>query len=156
MHDNKDGKNINADMIQGCVFGDFPATHMLGGAGLVSTIDDYYRFTLMLLNKGEFNDNRLLSESTFNQMCVPQVSYELMPQTERWGLGVRVITDESYPNLPVGSFGWSGAYGSHFWFDPVNQSYAVYMKNSKFDGGAANESARYFERAVYLSVEDAE
>lgn len=27
----------------------------------------------------------------------------------------------------------------------------VFMKNSKFDGGAANESARNFEKAVYSS-----
>ena len=67
------------------------------------------------------------------------------------GLGVRVITEETYPYLPVGSFGWSGAYGSHFWIDPVNQIFAVYMKNSKIDGGSANESAVNFEKAVYSS-----
>ncbi len=156
MHNKENDQNAVFDMYDGCIFECYPYDHFLGGAGLASTLKDYANFAQMLLNKGEFNGNRLLSESTFNQMCVPQVSYELMPQTERWGLGVRVITDESYPNLPVGSFGWSGAYGSHFWIDPVNQIYAVYMKNSKFDGGAANESARYFERAVYLSVEDAE
>ena len=50
--------------------------------------------------------------------------------------------------MPVGTFGWSGAYGSHFWGDPLNQVAAVFMKNSLFDGGAANESARNFEKAV--------
>ena len=75
-----------------------------------------------------------------------------MPGTARWGLGVRVITDKSYPYLPKGAFGWSGAYGSHFWVDPVNQIVAVYMKNSRTDGGAGNESAVKFEKAVYSSL----
>ncbi len=154
MHNRVDEQNAVFDMYDGCIFECYPYEHYLGGAGLASTLKDYANFAQMLLNKGEFNGTRILSEKTFNEMCTPQVSYELMPQTERWGLGVRIITDESYPNLPVGAFGWSGAYGSHFWIDPVNEIFAVYMKNSKFDGGAANESARYFERAVYLSVEE--
>jgi CubicO group peptidase (beta-lactamase class C family) len=71
-----------------------------------------------------------------------------MPGNERWGLGVRVVVDEAYPSLPVGSFGWSGAYGSHFWIDPENNICAVFMKNSRVDGGSGNASARRFEKAV--------
>ena len=78
-------------------------------------------------------------------LIVPE---EIKPHVERWGLGVRVIVKEEYKTLPVGTFGWSGAYGSHFWVDPINQVAAVFMKNSLFDGGAANESARNFEKAV--------
>ena len=55
------------------------------------------------------------------------------------------------PYLPKGVFGWSGAYGSHFWIDPVNKIFAVYMRNSKYDGGSGNESAVNFEKAVYSS-----
>ena len=103
----------------------------------------------MLLNKGKANGKTILKESTFKQLCKPQVTADIMPGQARWGLGVRVITDDGYPYLPVGAFGWSGAYGSHFWIDPVNNIFAVYMKNSKIDGGAANESAVSFEKAVY-------
>ena len=81
-------------------------------------------------------------------MNTPYVTAELMPWNEKWGLGVRIVTEESYPTLPIGTFGWSGAYGSHFWIDPENEIFAVYMKNSRFDGGAGNESARNFEQAV--------
>jgi CubicO group peptidase (beta-lactamase class C family) len=123
----------------------------LGGAGLVSTLRDYSKFAKLLLNKGKIGDIPLISEETFNLLCTPQVSQGIMPGNARWGLGVRVITDESYPYLPVGSFGWSGAYGSHFWIDPVHKIFAVYMKNSKIDGGAGNESAVKLEKAVYSS-----
>ena len=38
-------------MPKNCVFEDFPATHKLAGAGLVSTVEDYSQFAEMLLNK---------------------------------------------------------------------------------------------------------
>ena len=135
-----------------CVFEDVPCTHYLGGAGLVSTLQDYGNFAKILLNQGRTANGRILEEETFRHLFTPQVSKEMMRGAERWGLGVRVITEDTYPYLPKGSFGWSGAYGSHFWIDPKNKIYAVYMKNSKHDGGAGNASARIFEKAVYSSI----
>ena len=148
MHNKIDGKNCNAKMKDNCVFSDFPCTHFLGGAGLASTLADYSKFAKMLLNKGKTPKKQILQEETFRLMHTLIVPEEIMPHVERWGLGVRVIVKEEYKTLPVGTFGWSGAYGSHFWVDPINQVAAVFMKNSLFDGGAANESARNFEKAV--------
>ncbi len=153
VHDKVDGKNAVREMPKGCVFGAYPTSHYLGGAGLASTLKDYCRFANMLSHRGETEKGRLLSPETFGLLCTPQVPKEIMNAWERWGLGVRVITESTYPTLPVGAFGWSGYYGSHFWVDPINGIFAVYMKNSEFDGGAANESARNFEKAVYSSFE---
>ncbi len=152
MHTNIDGKNTHRIMPMNCIFEDYPCTHYLGGAGLVSTLKDYSRFAKMLLNNGRTSQTQLISEDTFRLLRTPQVSRQIMPGAERWGLGVRVITEDSYPYLPVGTFGWSGAYGSHFWVDPENDLIAVYMKNSQVDGGAGNESARKFEEAVCRSL----
>ena len=151
MHNKIDGENVEDQMKEGAVFERFPSTHYLGGAGLASTLEDYSKFAKMLLNGGEAENKRIVSRDLIQAMSTPQVPKSIMGGNERWGLGVRVITEEEYLYLPVGSFGWSGAYGSHFWIDPKNQIFAVYMKNSKFDGGAANESARFFEKAVYSS-----
>ena len=74
------------------------------------------------------------------------------PHGETWGLGVRVITGS--PALPRGSFGWSGAYGTHFWVDPTNRITAIYMKNSRYDGGSGAQTARRFEQAVMASFAD--
>ena len=106
----------------------------------------------MLLNNGKTPTKQIISEDMLRLMRTPFVSEDIMPSSERWGLGVRVIVSEDYENLPVGAFGWSGAYGTHFWIDPTNNIAAVYMKNSLFDGGAANESARNFEKAVSDSL----
>ena len=139
-------------MPAGCVFEDFPATHYLGGAGLVSTLHDYCNFAQMLLQKGQAKHGRILQEASIQMLSSPQLPGNIMPGDTRWGLGVRVIADDTHPWLPKGCFGWSGAYGSHFWIDPTNNLFAVYMKNSKFDGGAANDSATRFEQAVYRAL----
>ncbi len=152
MHNRVDGKNCVEEMIENRVFSVFPCTHYLGGAGLVSTLEDYSKFAKMLLNKGKTPTKQIICEDTFRLLHTPFVSEDIMPGNERWGLGVRVIVSEDYGDLPVGAFGWSGAYGTHFWIDPTNNIAAVYMKNSLFDGGAANESARNFEKAVRESL----
>ena len=153
MHTRIDGENSSVAMPVGCVFSDIPCTHFLGGAGLVSSLADYSKFAKMLLNKGKTESGeRLISEETFNLLCSPQVQKEIMPWHTRWGLGVRVIVENDHPHLPVRSFGWSGAYGSHFWIDPTNEIYAIFMKNSTVDGGSGNESAENFEKAVYSSL----
>ncbi len=148
MHDKVDGKNSVAKTKENCVFVNYPCTHYLSGAGLVSTLDDYSKFAKMLLNKGQTPKKQILSEETLRLLHTPFVSEDIMPSNERWGLGVRIIVKEEYKTLPVGTFGWSGAYGSHFWIDPINKVAAVFMKNSLFDGGSGNESARNFEKAV--------
>ena len=148
MHSKVDGKNTIVQMKENCVFVNYPCTHYLGGAGLVSSLDDYSKFAKMLLNNGKTPRKQILGEETFKLLHTPFVSEDIMPSNERWGLGVRVIVKEEYKTLPVGTYGWSGAYGSHFWIDPINKIAAVYMKNSLFDGGAGNESAWNFEKAV--------
>lgn len=152
MHNRVNDKNCVERMSEDYVFSIFPCTHYLGGAGLVSTLADYSKFAKMLLNKGKAPTKQIICEDIFKLLHTPFVSEDIMPGNERWGLGVRVIVSENYGVLPVGTFGWSGAYGTHFWIDPTNNIAAVYMKNSLFDGGAANESARNFEKAVSDSL----
>jgi len=151
MHTCMEGKNAVYGMQEGCIFEQFPCEHYLGGAGLASTLHDYCNFSKMLLHCGRFNDIQLIREETFHLLCTPQVPKDIMPGYERWGFGVRVIDDEYPYYTPKGAFGWSGAYGSHFWIDLENKIFAVFMKNSCVDGGAGNESTKKFEVAVYSS-----
>ena len=137
----------------GSIFENFPITWFSGGAGLCSTLPDYVKFAEMLVNGGRLPDGtELVPEALIREMGTPWVPFEVMPAWERWGLGVRVITDERHW-LPVTTFGWSGAYGSHFWVDPVNKITAVYMKNSRYDGGAGSQTSIHFEQDVYACLE---
>ena len=134
------------------VFADIPLTYHTGGAGLAGTGEDYMHFAQMLLQEGEYNGHRFVSQEMIKIMHTAYIP-EKMPgwsDTENWGLGVRVITKETV--LPVGCFGWSGAYGTHFWVDPVNKITSVYMKNSFFDGGSEAQTSRRFEQSVMASL----
>jgi CubicO group peptidase (beta-lactamase class C family) len=61
---------------------------------------------------------------------------------------MKVVTREDYGRLPLGCFGWSGAYGTHFWVDPENKITAIYMKNSRYDGGGDAITSAEFEEDV--------
>ena len=74
-----------------------------------------------------------------------------MPAHEIWGYTVRVIVADTYQRLPVGAWGWSGAHGTHFFIDPVNNVCAIYLKNSAYDGGAGAMTANNFEADIAAS-----
>ena len=67
-----------------------------GGAGLASTIDDYEKFATMLLNKGSYNNKKLLSSRTVDYF----ISGELTPwqQESFWRTWDRLY-GYSYGNL---------------------------------------------------------
>ena len=106
----------------------------------------------MLQNQGVTPNGRILDASWIRLMATPQLAPELMNEKVNQGLGVRVIVGESYPHLAVGSYGWSGAYGTHFWVDPVNGITAVYLKNSCYDGGSGSLTGKHFEEDIYNSI----
>lgn len=151
MHDFKNGESIAVDM-KGSIFSDYPSTYRCGGAGLVSTVNDYAKFAAMLLNGGMYNGKRVLSEHLVRSMRLPHILEQYDGSNETWGLGVRVIKDGN--RLPKGSFGWSGAYGTHFWIDPENGIVAIYLKNSCYDGGSGAVTAANFEKDVMNSMTD--
>jgi CubicO group peptidase (beta-lactamase class C family) len=102
-----------------------------GGGGLTSTAEDYLRFALMLMNGGELDGTRLLGRRTVELMhsvFAPDTLPGRSPG-EGYGLGVRVVSDPTARNtlLSQGSFGWSGAYNTHFFIDPEEQVVAIFM-----------------------------
>lgn len=154
MHNRVDGKSVICPFPDHRIFGNFPLTYFCGGAGLASTLNDYSKFAEMLLNEGKTPDGRqLIKPELIKEMRTAQLPREIMGDPQVWGLGVRVITNDTYKRLPTGSFGWSGAYGTHFWVDPENKITAVYLKNSGYDGGSGALTAAEFEEDVTYSLE---
>ena len=105
--------------------------YFAGGGGLVSTVDDYSHFAQMLASGGAFDGKRLLSPRTVRLMASVHIPSTLPGRVagEGYGLSVRVIENAIAGNHRIsnGSFGWSGAYGTHFWVDPVEEIVAVMM-----------------------------
>lgn len=150
MHDKVNGKSVEKNM-DGHVFGNYDNRRCLAGAGLVGSIDDYANFASMLQNYGTFEGIQIVSEDYISQMKKPIIGENLMVRSfQAWGLGVRVLTDKHI--LAKGCYGWSGVYGTHFWIDPINKIYAIYMKNSMYDGGSEAKTAQAFEAAVAESL----
>jgi len=152
MHAREEEKSVRKEMKAGCVFSGYPCTNFLGGAGLFSTLPDYVRFAEMLRRGGEIDGNRIISEASVRYIGTPRIPENLMGPRMRWGLAVRVIVGEHV--MPLGCFGWSGAYGTHFWVDPDNRIVAVYMKNCTYDGGAGCRTGNNFEKDIYACLED--
>lgn len=152
MHDKRDGVGVLGKTHAGCVFYDTPTSVCAGGAGLASTLSDYLAFAEMLRCGGVAADGRrILSEEAVRAMQTPQFPYPIDGHGTVWGLGVRVVTQQDYARLPIGCFGWSGAYGGHFWIDPENEVVAVYLKNSHYDGGSEAKTGKNFEWDVTAS-----
>ncbi|HEU4616445.1 MAG TPA: serine hydrolase domain-containing protein [Gammaproteobacteria bacterium] len=128
-----------------------------GGGGLHSTAEDYLKLASMLLNGGRLGDARLLGRRTVDLMTsvfVP-ASTPGRQAGEGFGLGVRVVTDSAARDTLVspGTFGWSGAYNTHFFVDPSEDLVAIYM--TQVAGlGARFELRNDFETAVMQALVD--
>jgi CubicO group peptidase (beta-lactamase class C family) len=139
-----------------------PAKLFAGGGGLASTAPDYLRFCQMLLNDGELDGKRYLSAATVRRMATDQ----LAPGTPfkgdvgrwvgpawgtSWGLGFEVRVNPAYSLRPgaVGSYGWSGIWGTYFWIDPANRLAAVVMVQIEPEDnfGQARDALRHFTYA---------
>lgn len=153
LHNYVDGQGVVAYFPENTVFGGIPASCCCGGAGLASTLEDYKKFADMLLNKGSVNGKQLVSSNLICEMATPQLPKTIMGGQVIWGLGVRIVVSEAYQDLPVGSYGWSGACGTHFWIDPENNITGIYLKNSIYDGGSGAKTARQFEKDVNAALE---
>ena len=115
-----------------------------GGAGLVSTLNDYILFVDALANGGVgANGARILSPSTIDLMRTNFLD-EHQRRTMTWtqlsgygyGLGVRTHIDHTKSGSlgPDGEFGWQGAAGTMVIADPSNRLavfYAQHMRNSQ-------------------------
>mgnify|MGYP002350049849 CR=1 FL=1 len=135
-------------------FEKFPLSYSCAGASLAGTIEDYRVFAEMLLQNGSYNGRCIVEPELFKLMKTPFVADNIPGRsvTESWGLGVRVTLCDSI--LPAGTFGWSGAYGTHFWVDQENDITAVYMKNTRWhDSHGRGETGLQFERDVIMALQ---
>jgi CubicO group peptidase (beta-lactamase class C family) len=125
--------------------------YFMGSGGLISTAEDYIPYGVMLANGGQLNGKRLLSPKTIEMMRAVHVPDTLPGRQpgEGFGLSVRVVNDHAKRGtlLSDGSFGWSGAYGTHFFVDPKEQVVAVLMVQT-----SNQEVSLDFENMVMQSI----
>ena len=106
------------------------AKYESGGGGMLSTTEDYLRFTMALANGGAFQDQRIIGKKTLEFMTADHVGNRPgRPDGFGFGLGFEVHTrlGDSAIEGSVGEYGWSGAAGTTFWVDPKEELVAIYM-----------------------------
>lgn len=113
-----------------------------GGGGLLSTAEDYMRFSQMVLNGGELDGQRIIGSKTLEYMMqnhLPGIfgdNGQHAPNTlpgfvngTGFGLGFAVIEDPAAAG-GIGSAGesyWGGAAGTIFWLDPEEELVGIVM-----------------------------
>ena len=124
-----------------------------GAGGLMTDAEDYLQFGQMLLNGGELNGKRLLSPRTVDLMSSVFAPDTLpgRPHGRGFGLSVQVISDAIAAGYRVstGSFGWDGAFGTHFWIDPKEKVVGIMMVQTDNPNRLLD---RDFENAVMQSI----
>ena len=103
-----------------------------GGGGLVSSAQDYARFTAMLANEGEYRGTRLLKPETVRLARSNLLPLGLNVQfygnvLQDVGFGAAMQVNRSATRVPPGVYGWGGAAGTGMWVDPVNRLHVVLM-----------------------------
>lgn len=109
--------------------------YRLGGAGSVTTAEDYHRFAQMVLNGGELDGVRLLSPETVEFMLSDHLigiegdPYPTTGPGYGFGLGFGVRKNEGVSWVPgsPGDAMWAGAGGTSFTIDPEENIVGVFM-----------------------------
>ncbi len=124
-----------------------------GSGGLYSTAEGYVPLGLMLANGGELNGRRLLSRKSVEMLSAAHVADTLpgRPAGEGYGLSVRVVTNHAARGtlLSDGTYGWSGAQGTHFFVDPKEQLVGILMVQT-----SNNDVRDAFEDLVAQAIAD--
>lgn len=132
-----------------------PPAFESGGAGLVSTIEDYSKFALMLVNCGEYNGIKIFNRKTFEYMTSPKLTTHqknyLWDRLDGYNYGnfMRILEEpeKSLLRTSVGEFGWDGWTGTFFAADPVNKLACLYF--TQICGAGTTDEARRICGIVY-------
>ncbi len=133
----QDGKLVRmedstkSDYVQG------PRRCFSGGAGLLSTIQDYGRLLQMLANGGELDGVRLLNPKTVELMHANHTGDKYRRDTSAFGLGFWVNEDPGFYGELVnkGAYGWGSAYYPQYFVDPEKNVVAIFMTQLRPTGG---------------------
>jgi CubicO group peptidase (beta-lactamase class C family) len=108
-----------------------PPALELGNGGLVSTIDDWFRFARMLRDGGMRDGRRVLSQESVRAMTTDQLTADqrtaadLFLDGQSWGYGGSVDIAPLHPwNVP-GRYGWVGGTGTSAYIVPATHAIEI-------------------------------
>jgi CubicO group peptidase (beta-lactamase class C family) len=143
-----------------------PKTYFSGGAGLVSTAEDYAKFCEMILDMGgvfDYDDAQSELKNVYN--FLGRKTAELMvknhiggltptycPPGYGFGLGFAVHLDpgQSGEIYSEGTLSWSGFFNTQFWIDPKESLVGILMLQN-YPAGESDLASK-FPVLVYQSI----
>ena len=115
-----------------------------GGGGLVSSALDYARFAQMILNGGELDGKRYLSNAAFQEMITDHIGPSSGVQRDYFyfpgdgfgfGYGFAIRTDPGFARPPapgsIGELKWDSGSGTYFGVDPELDMVYVLMEQTQ-------------------------
>jgi CubicO group peptidase (beta-lactamase class C family) len=131
----------------------FPA----GDAGLLSTANDIFAFSRLLLRRGLAADGRrLLSEAsaaamTRNHLTATQRAggAPILSPGHGWGYGLCVTLARTADGLPAGAYGWNGGLGTSWGMDPRSDTTAILLTQAAFTSPDPPPVHKAFWRALF-------
>jgi CubicO group peptidase (beta-lactamase class C family) len=138
-----------------------PPAFPSGGGGLVSTVDDYLAFCRMMLNKGRFGRERILSRPSVELMTTDHLTQEekagariFFGNNSGWGFGLGIITRRDDLASTPGRFGWSGGIGTSAYSDPKEEMVGILMTQRLFDSPEPSAVFGDFWTLAYQAIDD--
>jgi CubicO group peptidase (beta-lactamase class C family) len=106
-----------------------------GGAGLVSTVDDFLAFGRMLLRRGAVGADRILSRPSVEVMTTDHLTPSQKAAADvagywdahGWGFGMAIATRRDEASTVPGQLGWDGGFGTSWRSDPAEDLVAILM-----------------------------
>ena len=118
--------------------------YVAGCGGLYCTVKDYEKLTRMLCKEGD----DFLKPETVRLIATEAQEKHLEPEPGQvWGLSVRIRQEDKF--CTPGTYGWSGALGTHFFVSPKDKLEAVFATHRSDLGGSGSYISRKVEELVF-------
>lgn len=105
-----------------------PRKAFAGGAGLISTAQDYATFLNMLLSDGTLKGVKIISPNSVAMMTQDQIPYVKMEWNNGFGYGFALTKGKEGPTKDkVVQYEWGGAYHSSYYVRPLEGITVVYL-----------------------------
>ena len=149
------------DEAKGGLFSRPPAFES-GAGGLVSTADDLLAFGRMMLARGKFGDERLLSRLSVELMTTDHITpaqkaaspfFPNFWDNRGWGFGVSVVTRRDNVADVPGRFGWDGGFGTSWYVDPKEEMIGILLTQRLWDPSFLAAHADFWTLA-YQAIDD--
>ncbi len=132
-----------------------------GGGGLVSTAEDYFAFYRMMLNKGRYGRERILSRPSVELMTTDQLTPEqkagariFFGDNRGWGFGLSVFTRRDDLSAVPGRFGWDGGFGTSAYADPRENLIGILLTQRMMESPEPPKVFLDFWTSAYQAIDD--